>query len=168
MPRPKNKEELLTISEKQFVTLWKQIHLFTEEEQEMLFTFEDRDKNIRDVLTHLYEWHQLLLQWIYTNTHGETTSFLPAPYNWKTYPKMNEQLWEKHQSTSYHSAITLCKNSHQEVMKQISLFSNEELFIKKYFNWTGNTSLGSYCISVTSSHYDWAIKKIRKQYKSLS
>ncbi|MFC1239685.1 ClbS/DfsB family four-helix bundle protein [Treponema vincentii] len=44
-------------------------------------------------------------------------------------------------------------------------FSNEELFTKKVFDWTGTTSLGSYCVSATSSHYDWATKDIKKALK---
>ena len=44
-------------------------------------------------------------------------------------------------------------------------FSNEELFTKKAFDWTGTTSLGSYCVSATFSHYDWATKDIKKALK---
>ncbi len=45
-------------------------------------------------------------------------------------------------------------------------FSNEELFTKQYFSWTGTSSLGAYFISATSSHYDWAMKKLKKQIKA--
>ena len=48
---------------------------------------------------------------------------------------------------------------------KIERFSNDELFSKKYFDWTGTTTLGSYCVSATSSHYDWAIKDIKKALK---
>ena len=37
-------------------------------------------------------------------------------------------------------------------------FSNDELFTKGVYKWTGGTSLGSYFVSSTSSHYDWALK----------
>ena len=47
-------------------------------------------------------------------------------------------------------------------MKLIDSFSDQELFRKAYFSRTGTTSLGSYCISATSSHYDWAMKKLKK------
>ena len=47
------------------------------------------------------------------------------------------------------------------VVALIGKFTNEELFIKAYFPWTGTTSLGSYFVSATSSHYEWAIKKLR-------
>lgn len=48
----------------------------------------------------------------------------------------------------------------------IERFSDTELFNKKHFVWTGTTSLGSYCVSVTSSHYDWALAKLRKHRKT--
>lgn len=32
-------------------------------------------------------------------------------------------------------------------------------FQKKVYKWVGGSTLGSYFVSATSSHYDWAIKK---------
>jgi len=75
---------------------------------------------------------------------------------------MNVAFWEKHQSTSYTDAETMLKKTHKEVMVLIETFSNEDLFAKDVFDWTGTTTLGSYCVSATSSHYDWAIKDIKK------
>jgi hypothetical protein len=46
-------------------------------------------------------------------------------------------------------------------------FSNGELFSKGIFPWVGGSTLGSYFVSATSSHYNWAMKKIRKFKKSL-
>jgi hypothetical protein len=40
--------------------------------------------------------------------------------------------------------------------------SDEELFEKKRYQWTGTTSLGSYLVSATSSHYEWALKLIKR------
>lgn len=168
MARPKTKEELNNLSEKNFQKLFDLINSLTKEEQISNFLFEDRDKNIRDILVHLFEWHQLLLNWVNSNISGTESSFLPKPYNWRTYPKLNIQFWEKHQKTSYDESIELLKESHLNAMKIINSFSNDELFIKKHFSWTGTTSLGSYCVSATSSHYDWAIKKIKKHKKTLN
>lgn len=63
-----------------------------------------RDKNLRDVLIHLYEWHQLLLHWVQENRRGENKPFIPAPYHWKTYGDMNIGFWKKHQSTTLEEA----------------------------------------------------------------
>lgn len=168
MPRPTSKEQLIKASEDNFNKLFNFIHSMSKEQQEQSFSFEDRDRNIRDVLVHLYEWHQLMLSWVASNLAGNSADFLPEPYNWKTYPQMNVKFWEKHQKTSLEKAVKLVEESHWETMKLIDTFSNEQLFSKKYFPWTGTTNLGSYVISSTSSHYDWAMKKIKKHQKGLS
>ena len=49
----------------------------------------------------------------------------------------------------------------------IGKHSDEELFTKKKYQWTGTTSLGAYLIGSTSSHYDWALKTIKPLRKLL-
>lgn len=93
---------------------------------------------------------------------------MPDGYNWRNYGEMNVELWKKHQSTPYDEALENLKDTHQKVMKLIDAFSNEELFSKGAFPWTGNNTLGAYVVSSTSSHYDWALKKIRKYLKGLN
>ena len=166
MPRPTTKAELIAAATEQYNKLWKLIDSMPADEQSATFLFEDRDKNIRDILVQLYEWHQLLLNWVASTQKGDAKPFLPEPYNWKTYPEMNVGFWEKHQNTSYESSKKMLEESHCKVMALIETFSDEELFIKKYFSWTGTTNLGSYCISATSSHYDWAMKKLKKHIKT--
>ncbi|HEY9062217.1 MAG TPA: ClbS/DfsB family four-helix bundle protein [Pseudobacteroides sp.] len=175
MGRATTKPDLLDMASKQFEKMWKLIDSMTEDEQTATFNFSEnvgkeahwaRDKNLRDVLVHLYEWHQLLLNWAASNQNGEAKPFLPEPYNWKTYGQMNVEFWKKHQSTSYEDSKTMIRESHKKVIDMIEQFSNDELFAKNYLPWTGTSTLGSYCVSATASHYDWAIKKIKVHIKS--
>ncbi len=62
-------------------------------------------------------------------------------------------------------AKELLLTSHDEVVRLIKRFSDDELFEKSHFDWTGTTTLGSLCVSTTSSHYEWAIKKLRAHLK---
>lgn len=165
MPRPTTKADLIQAANEQFAKLWTLIGEMSDEEKSADIVPNERDKNVRDVLVHLYEWHCLLLNWIRSNTNRNPAPFLPVPYNWKTYPQMNIVFWEKHQNTSYTDAETMLKKTHKEVLALIETFSNEALFSKGTFDWTGTTTLGSYCVSATSSHYDWAIKDIKKALK---
>ena len=80
---------------------------------------------------------------------------------------MNVMFWTRHQNTPLESAKTLLAQSHKKVMEIAEKYTNEELFTKKYFDWTGTTDLGSYFVSATSSHYDWAIKKIKAHCKKV-
>ena len=165
MPRPTTKADLIQAANEQFAKLWTLIGEMSDKEKSADIVPNERDKNVRDVLVHLYEWHCLLLNWIRSNTNGKPSPFLLAPYNWKTYPQMNVAFWEKHQNTSYTDAETMLKKTHKEVMALIETFSNEALFAKGVFDWTGTTTLGSYCVSATSSHYDWPFKDIKKALK---
>jgi len=171
MARAKTKSELLSIASSQYEKLINLIKTMSIEKQKSLFTFSvdkekeahwRRDKNIRDVLIHLYEWHQLLLNWVLTNMSGGEKQFLLDGYNWKTYGDMNVKFWEKHQNTSYEDSIEMLNKSHNEVISLIEKFSDEELFLKESFEWVGGSTLGQYFVSATSSHYDWAMKKIKK------
>ncbi len=178
MSRPTTKPDLIKAANEQFEKLWKLIDSMPEGEQNAPFHFgEDpkkkeahwkRDKNLRDVLVHLYEWHQLLLNWAKANQGGEEKPFIPKPYNWKTYGDMNVELWAKHQDTPYDAAREILKESHAQVMALIDSFSDDELFTKHVFSWTGGSTLGSYCVSATASHYDWAMKKVKAHIKTSS
>lgn len=167
MPRPTTKSQLLDLAEINYQKLKKLITSFTPAQQEAMFPFEDRDRNIRDVLVHLYQRHQLLLNREKANMQGERADFLPDGYNRKTYPQMNIKFREKHQKISLAEAKQMLEISHQQVLKMIATHTDEELFTKKHYDWTGTTSLGSYCVSSTSSHYDRAIKKIKQYQKEV-
>ena len=166
MPRPATKSDLLKAANVQFSKMWELVGTMSEDEQTAVFLFEDRDRNLRDIFIHLYEWHQLLLNWVSANQKSESKPFLPEPYNWKTYPQMNVEFWKKHQKTPYVDSIKMVQKSHADVMKTIETFSDAELFEKKHFSWTRTTNLGSYCISATSAHYEWGMKKIKNHIKS--
>ena len=176
MARARNKEDLQNFATEKYSKFKDIISKMTENQMNTLFDFSsdkskkeahwNRDKNVRDVLIHLYEWHQLLLKFIGNNADGKSNiPFLPDEYSWKTYSAMNAMFWNRHQNTSLESAKVMLAESHKKILALAHKYSNEELFTKKYFSWTGTTDLGSYFVSTTSSHYDWAIKKIKLHCK---
>lgn len=176
MGRPSSKTDLINAAAINYDKMNVMISNLTETELSMPFDFSDdekkkeahwkRDKNLRDILIHLYEWHQLLLNWIQANENGEGKSFIPQPYNWRTYGDMNVEFWKKHQSTSLEQAREMLKKSHKDVLNLAEKFSNEDLFSKSVYKWVGGSTLGSYFVSATSSHYEWAMKKLRAHIKN--
>ena len=176
MPRPETKNDLMIVAKESYEKLNLLISKMTSEELNTPFDFSKdkkkkeahwrRDKNLRDILIHLYEWHKLILNWVCSNQKGEAKSFIPEPYNWRTYGDMNVEFWKKHQNTSLEEATNALQKSHKDVLKLAENFTNEELFSKKVYKWVGGSTLGSYFVSATSSHYDWAIKKIKAHQKN--
>ena len=176
MASPQTKEGLLIAAKENFEKLNTLISKMSDKELTTPFDFSKdekkkeahwkRDKNLRDVLIHLYEWHQLILNWVESNQKGEEKPFIPQPYNWRTYGDMNVEFWKKHQNTSLEDATKALQKSHKDVLKLAEKFTNEELFSKKVYKWVGGSTLGSYFVSATSSHYDWAIKKLKAHQKN--
>lgn len=200
MPRARSKEDLIKASNEQYQKLTDLISSLSEKELNTEFDFSDdskkterhwgRDKNLRDIYIHLYEWHQLLLNWIKANDlpriasrkktnflsgatqavkgearSGEEKPFIPEPYSWKTYGDMNCEFWEKHQKTSLEDAKKMFEKSHAEVLKLAESYTNDQLFGRGVYAWV-NTDLGSYFVSVMPSHYDWAMKKLKAHRKN--
>lgn len=166
--KPKNKKELIYKATSEFNRLMSLIQSLPVEvlNQEMEFLdltgHWQRDKNIRDVITHLYEWNCLLVNWIKSNIKGERRTYLPKEYSWSDYSGLNKEIWEKHQMTSLSVGLKLLRTSHNEALDVIGSFTDKELFDKNSFEWTENGELAEYVDETTGNHYLWAIDKIEK------
>lgn len=165
MPRPKTKTELLHLSEQNYLRLLDFIDSFSEEEQNAAFPAGTMNRNIRDVLAHLHQWHLMLMEWYEVGMKGEKPDMPAKGYTWKMTPALNRKIWEDYHQTPLSEVRQLFEKSYQDVRRIILRHSNEELFEKKRYKWTGSTSMGSYLVSSTSSHYDWAYKLIKKAKK---
>ncbi|RDX02081.1 ClbS/DfsB family four-helix bundle protein [Listeria kieliensis] len=168
MARPATKTELLDASKKQFEHLFKEIETLGADAKQGNFPFEDRDRNIRDVFIHLHEWHNMMETWYKVGMSGEKPAIPKEGYTFKMLPALNLEIWKAYQDTDLEHAERLLKESHLRMTELIRAHTDEELFTKRYYPWTNTTSLGSYFISSTSSHYDWAIKKIKKYKRELA
>lgn len=155
MPRPTNKNELLDLSKKNFETLIGFIESFSDQEQKTEFPEGTMNRNIRDVLMHLHHWHLMMLEWYRTGMKGAKPEMPAKGYTWKTTPELNKWIWEKYKDSSLEKAKGDFKSSYEKVRRLIEKHSDEELFEKKRYKWTGTTSLGAYLVSATSSHYEW-------------
>ena len=178
MARPQTKNDLIEAANLNYDKLLKLIETMTEVEMGTEFDFSSddkkkeahwgRDKNLRDVLIHLSEWHNLMLNWVKNNKAGVRKPFLMEGYNWKTYGDMNLLFWKRNQMVSTEIALEQFMETHEKIMDVIMEMSNEELFQKNVYDWVGGSTIGSYFISVTSSHYDWAMKKIKAHRKMIN
>ena len=166
MPRPKNREELISLSSENFIKLFELINSFTEKQQRAEYIFDNnRDKNIRDILVHLHHWHLMMMEWYEVGMAGGNPEKPAKGYTFKDTPKLNAKIWKMYQNTDYETSIELVNSSFEKLQSIIKSHSDEELFEKKRYKWTGSTSMGSYLISSTSSPYDWTMKLLRQSLR---
>ena len=154
-----DKENLLIDSEKNFNTLLAIMESVPSRKRSISIETQDRDKNFRDVVMHLYEWHAMLERWYREGMDGDTP-FMPAPgHKWSRLKLLNEQIWENYQDVTLNQAIKKLKLSHERIMNLIKLHTNEEIMTKRQYKWTKTSNLFSYFSANTTDHYNWAIKK---------
>ncbi len=165
MPKPSTKVELLERSQNNYKRLNNLIDSYPKDVLGKEFSKGTLNRNICDVLAHLHHWHLMFLTWYEVGMNAGKPEMPAKGYTWKTLPDLNIEIWKKYQKSSLHQISLLLSESYSDVQMIIKRHSNDELFEKKKYKWTGSTSLGAYLISNTSSHYDWAYKRIKKSMK---
>jgi len=168
MPRPTNKTELIHASNDNFYRLMNLIRSLPGKVVESDFPPGTLNRNIRDVLAHLHHWHLLFFDWYKVGMSGNKPSIPAEGYTWKTTPELNKWIRDHYKNQDFEEVKALLISSHASISQIIASHTDQELFEKKRFNWTGTTSLGAYLIGSTSSHYDWAFKLIKKKTKEIA
>lgn len=120
------------------------------------------NRNVRDVLGHLHHWHLMFLDWYLVGMSGKKPDIPAKDFTWKMTPELNKSIQQRYSKTDLEEVYKRLTESHKKVQRIIKKHSGAELFEKKKYAWTGSTSLGQYLIAATSSHYDWAIRLIKK------
>ncbi|MBD3280070.1 ClbS/DfsB family four-helix bundle protein [Candidatus Dojkabacteria bacterium] len=165
MARAQTKKQLLEFGEEEFAKLIDLAKQYKEKGflKEKIFD----NRIVKDILAHIHAWHELAFVW-YEEGMNDGQPEIPAPgYTFKDAPALNEKLYQDFKDTSWDEIVKKLKKSHKKLMKIIGGHSEEELFTKKKYKWTGSTSMGSYFASAASSHYVWGSELLRKKLKKL-
>jgi len=165
MPRPTNKDELIKASRDNYAKLIQLIESYSDEDLKKNFPKGTLNRTVKDVVAHLHHWHLLMLNWYEVGMKGGKPEMPSSGYTWKTLPELNRKIKLQYQETSLTTALEKLTSSSNKVLSLISKHTNDQLFEKRLYAWTGSTSLASYLISNTSSHYAWAYRLIKKSKK---
>jgi hypothetical protein len=160
MPRPTSKSELLAAMTREYEALMSEIATIGEHER--LIPGACDHWSVKDILGHLDAWHEMFLVWEQAGAAGEAIE-MPAPgYSWKETPVLNDEIFQRIKNDGYDAVMTRLEDSHGRVRRVLEGYTDSDLSTKRRYGWTGSTSVLSYAVSATSSHYDWARKLIRR------
>jgi len=168
MAVPKTKNELLEQSHDNFQKLNEFIDCLSDSEKLSDFPAGTMNRNVRDVLAHLYHWHLMFMDWYTVGMQGEKPEMPTEGYTWKDIRDLNKKIWNDYQNHNLNGIRNSLDRSHSEIQSIIKKHSDNELFVKKRYPWTGSSSLATYIRSNTSSHYNWAYNLIKKAKKTVA
>lgn len=120
---------------------------------------------VKDIVGHLVDWHLLVLGWYEAGLRGEKPYLPSEGYTWRDLPKLNQKFFEQRREQPLQEVLRDFEETYQRELAIIESLSEEDLFEKDRFAWTGVWSLAEYFAANTHKHYDWACKNIRLQKK---
>ncbi|GLB51930.1 hypothetical protein NBRC110019_09690 [Neptunitalea chrysea] len=162
MAVPKNKTELLQQSKDNYKNLMTYISSLPEELKNKEFPEGTMNRNIRDVLAHLYHWHTLFFKWYEIGMQGKIPKMPDEYFSWRETEQLNQKIWENYQNHRLEDIIEKLNITHIGMITIIKNHTDTELFKKKIYKWIGTSCLATYIRSNCSSHYNWAFKLIKK------
>lgn len=176
MPKATTKQELLSAMADSYAKLLEQVAAMSPEVMAAPFNpLPDtkkcgvrwqHDRCTRDLLVHLYEWQVLMRDFVNNIREGHPKDYLPAEYR-RNYHEMDKMLVEKHQKTTLEEARRLLEETHNEMLRLVDSFTDEELFTKGFYKITCTTDMVAYFDSVTTAPYGQATKIIKAHIKTL-
>jgi hypothetical protein len=115
----------------------------------------------KDILAHLVDWEQRLINWYQAGVRGEVPE-TPAPgMSWLDLPALNLEGYVRHRDETLDHVLGIYHRSFQETVRLVEGMSEEEIFTPGYYEWTGKSSLYSFIAANTFRHYNWARNQIR-------
>ncbi|WP_262316837.1 ClbS/DfsB family four-helix bundle protein [Lacticaseibacillus parakribbianus] len=158
MAKPQTRQDLILSTYRHHDRLVAQVDALSPSEQAAAFAFKGRDHNLRDVFVQLAAWEDLYLDWSQANLAGDAKRFLPQPYTWQTVGKLGRKIQAEHVDTTLSDARQLFESAYGKIMDQYEQLTNEQLFLRGFYPWTGSMALGEYAAMVSSQHFAWGIK----------
>ena len=101
MARPQSKLGLVVSAERNYNELISLIDTIPEDKREKEFPKGTMNRNLRDVLGHLYHWHLLFLSWYEEGMKGGKPKIPKEGYTMKDTPKLNQEIWKSCQKVLF-------------------------------------------------------------------
>jgi hypothetical protein len=165
LPKPTTKNQILETAQNERAALEELIATLTIEQITQPNVI--GEWAIKDVLSHLTEWEQMVIKWYEMGEKGLIPSVPSEEYNWAQLPQLNYTIYLKFRDKSLVDIQESFKASYKTVLKTIQAIPENVLFTRGHYAWTRNNTLSAYFISCTSSHYRWARKEIRKATRTM-
>ncbi|WP_225049336.1 ClbS/DfsB family four-helix bundle protein [Lacticaseibacillus kribbianus] len=167
MAKPQTRQDLILSTYRHHDRLVAQVDALTAAQQATPFAFKGRDRNLRDVFVQLAAWEHLYLDWSTANLAGTAKRLLPKPYTWHTTGQLSRKIQAAHAETSLSDARQDFESAYDTLMDQFDALSNEQLFLRGFYPWTGSLALGEYATLVSASHFAWASKVVARFHRQL-
>jgi len=122
--------------------------------------------SVKDFLAHRTEWGRMFIDWYETAKAGGQPAVPHKDYKWNQLKPLNAAIFKRYQSVPLAKIEKEFNAVHDRLYKLIENMSEEELFTKHFYGFTGTSDLATYANSATAAHYRSARRCIKKWWKA--
>lgn len=122
--------------------------------------------SVKDFIAHRTEWGRMMLRWLADARAGKTPAVPAEGYTWGQLNELNAQIHDQFADITLDDAEGSFTEVHDELLTVIGACSEDELFTKKYYSFTGTSDLATYFTSATGGHYRSAYKHINRWWRA--
>jgi hypothetical protein len=120
----------------------------------------------KDVVAHLAEWERMLFAWLEASQRGEKPAVPAEGYSWAKLAQLNDRIYRQFRVRPLEAVLADWRATSQQLIELVETTSEEDLFTKGRYAWTGRATLADYVRGCGADHYAWACKQIRKNLKT--
>ena len=92
-------------------------------------------RSVKDILVHLTTWEQRLIRWLQEAARGEIPAIPEPGLTWADMNRLNEETLQQNRHRPFTEILSLWQHSFQELLAQIDVFSDADLFETGRFAW---------------------------------
>ena len=122
--------------------------------------------SVKDFLAHRAEWGRMMIRWYEEAVDGGQPAVSTERYKWNQLKELNADIHERFADMPLADVEAGFNDVHDRLRGMIEQMSEEELFKKKHYAFTGTSDLVTYLNSATASHYRSARRHIAKWWKT--
>jgi len=124
------------------------------------------DMTVKDFLAHRTEWGAMMLGWLAEARDGGTPAVPSPQYKWNQLKELNADIKARYADVPLATIERDFAQVHDQLRDVIAAATDEELFTKKHYTFTGSSDLVTYLNSATAAHYRSARRHIKKWWKA--
>ena len=137
-------------------------------ESELTAPLLDAGWSVKDSLAHLVAWEKLMLGWVESSMRGvQPVVYTPefvAPDDKaqeEAGPRLNDHIFQENRERALDDVLADFRRTHEEVVKEIELLSEDDIFGPDRFPWRKGKPLLTTIAGNTYGHYEEHIGWIR-------
>ena len=122
--------------------------------------------SVKDFITHRTEWGRMMINRYNEAAAGGTPAVPAEGYTWGQLNELNAEIHTRFAGTRLDEAESRFTRTNDELFALINGCSEDELFEKRFYSFTGTTDLAAHFTSATGGNYRSAYKHINRWWRA--